>query len=112
MGRGKAYTQEQINTIWEAYTDGFSIEHICKYVEGAQGRSRDAIRSLIRKLESEQETQESDEVETQFDTSGIVEELQRMNDLKLKELDLLQEIRTAVRNTAVNTLNISKELDK
>lgn len=111
MSRGKAYTQEQREEIWNAYQAGFTIENICKYISSARGRSEKAIKALIDKMDR-QLVEVDGEEECTEDSTGIVEELRRMNDLKLKELDLLQEIWTSARNIAVNTLNMSKSLNK
>ena len=97
MSRGKVYTQENKDEIFEAYKEGMSIEQICKYV--AKGRPARGIRDIIKQMENE-------EVENQSDKSEAVSD---NDELKLKELDLLNSIWISLRNIAVNTKNLADE---
>ena len=107
MSRGKAYTQENKDEIFEAYKEGMSIEQICKYV--AKGRPARGIRDIIKQMENEEVENQSNQSETVSDNDEILNEIRRMNDLKLKELDLMNSIWISLRNIAVNTKNLADE---
>lgn len=106
MSRGKAYTQEIKEEVFEAYKEGMTIEQICKYV--AKGRPARGIRDIIKQMENEEVENQSNQLETS-DNDEIVNEIRRMNDLKLRELDLLNSIWISLRNIAVNTKNLADE---
>ena len=106
MSRGKAYTQENKDEIFEAYKEGMSIEQICKYV--AKGRPARGIRDIIKQMENEEVENQSDQSEVS-DNDEVLNEIRRMNDLKLKELDLMNSIWISLRNIAVNTKNLADE---
>lgn len=107
MSRGKAYTQEIKEEIFEAYKEGMTIEQICKYV--AKGRPAKGIRNIIKQMENNEVENQNDQSETVSDNDEIASELRRMNDLKLRELDLLNSIWISLRNIAVNTKNLADE---
>lgn len=67
MSRGKVYTQENKDEIFEAYKEGMSIEQICKYV--AKGRPARGIRDIIKQMENEEVENQSDQSETVSDVS-------------------------------------------
>ena len=106
MSRGKAYTQEIKEEVFEAYKEGMSIEQICKYV--AKGRPARGIRDIIKQMENEEVENQSDQSEVS-DNDEVLNEIRRMNDLKLKELDLMNSIWISLRNIAVNTKNLADE---
>lgn len=106
MSRGKAYTQQIKEEVFEAYKEGMSIEQICKYV--AKGRPARGIRDIIKQMENEEVENQSDQSEVS-DNDEILNEIRRMNDLKLKELDLMNSIWISLRNIAVNTKNLADE---
>lgn len=107
MSRGKAYTQEIKEEIFEAYKEGMTVEQICKYV--AKGRPARGIRDIIKQMEYHPVENQSDQSKAVLDNDEIASELRRMNDLKLRELDLLNSIWISLRNIAVNTKNLADE---
>lgn len=107
MSRGKAYTQEIKERVFEAYKEGMTVEKICKYVE--KGRPARGIRDIIKQMENSEVENQSDQSVTVSDNDEIASELRRMNDLKLRELDLLNSIWISLRNIAVNTKNLADE---
>lgn len=117
MSRGKHYTQEEKDEIYRAYKEGMTIQQIAKYV--AKGRPSKGIRTVIKETEEElmKEITTSKEgtsftQNVPYVNSEVLEELKRMNDLKLKELDLMNSIWISLRNIAVNTKNLADELGK
>ena len=110
MGRGKAYTQEEKKEIYEAYKEGMSVEQIVKYI--AKTRPQKSVKQLIKDIENEEKAQSKSVSNITSEQSLIVAELKRMNDLKLKEIDLLNSLWVSCRNIAINTKNLSDELNK